>query len=157
MAYYLRKEEKGIYLQVYNSHWDKKRNNRVPKVSWVLAMWKIYLISAEIPDPIAYYTDFVAKKNEERTATFAEEPRPHGGSCGIQPRTFSPPYTFRRTECQRSNRHSICSNAVSVSCIRHDGSTHFSQSDLSIPKIQNGFYRFSSSLQQFSDLRRPGL
>ena len=33
------------------------------------------LISDEIPDPIAYYTDFVAKKNEELAAAFAENTR----------------------------------------------------------------------------------
>ena len=34
------------------------------------------LISDEIPDPISYYTDFIAKKNEERAAAFAQETRP---------------------------------------------------------------------------------
>lgn len=31
--------------------------------------------SDEIPDPITYYTEYVAKKNEERSAAFAEENR----------------------------------------------------------------------------------
>ena len=34
------------------------------------------LISDEIPDPVAYYTDFVAEKNKERAAAFTEETRP---------------------------------------------------------------------------------
>lgn len=43
------------------------------------------LISDEIPDPIAYYTDFVAEKNKERAAVFAEDTRP---------RTFSAPVEY---------------------------------------------------------------
>ena len=43
MAYYLRKEKKkkGIYLQMYESHWTKKRNSHVQKVSWLLDMCRI--------------------------------------------------------------------------------------------------------------------
>ena len=43
MAYYLRKEKKkkGIYLQMYESHWIKKRNSHVQRVSWLLAMSRI--------------------------------------------------------------------------------------------------------------------
>ena len=77
MAYYLRKEKKkkGLYLQMYESHWDKEKKQ--PRSRSVMAFGYVQdLISDEIPDPIAYYTDFVAKKNEERAATFAEETRP---------------------------------------------------------------------------------
>lgn len=42
------------------------------------------LISDEIPDPIAYYTDFVAKKNEERAAAFAEETRPRAFAAPVE-------------------------------------------------------------------------
>ena len=34
------------------------------------------LISDEIPDPVSYYTHFVAEKNKERAAAFTEETRP---------------------------------------------------------------------------------
>ena len=64
MAYYLRKEKKkkGIYLQMYgNPIGIKKRNSHAQKVSWLLAMW-MNLISDEIPDPIAYYSDFGRKE-----------------------------------------------------------------------------------------------
>ena len=66
MAYYLRKEKKkkGIYLQMYESHWDKEKKQ--PRSKSVLAFGYVQdLISSGITDPIAYYTDFVAKKNEE--------------------------------------------------------------------------------------------
>ena len=42
------------------------------------------LISDEIPDPIAYYTDFVAKKNKERAATFAEDTRPRAFASPVE-------------------------------------------------------------------------
>lgn len=42
------------------------------------------LISDEIPDPIVYYTDFVAEKNKERTAVFAEDTRPRAFSAPVE-------------------------------------------------------------------------
>ena len=68
MAYYLRKEnkKKGIYLQMYESHWDKEKKQ--PRSKSVMAFGYVQdLISDEIPDPVAYYTDFVEKKNQERS------------------------------------------------------------------------------------------
>lgn len=77
MAYYLRKEnkKKGTYLQMYESHWDKEKKQ--PRSKSVMAFGYVHeLISDEIPDPVAYYTDFVAEKNKERAAAFTEETRP---------------------------------------------------------------------------------
>lgn len=77
MAYYLRKEnkKKGTYLQMYESHWDKEKKQ--PRSKSVMAFGYVHeLISNEIPDPVAYYTDFVAEKNKERVAAFTEETRP---------------------------------------------------------------------------------
>lgn len=77
MAYYLRKEKKkkGIYLQMYESYWDKERKQ--PRSKSVMAFGYVEaLISDEIPDPVAYYTNFVAKKNQERAAALSEETRP---------------------------------------------------------------------------------
>ena len=85
MAYYLRKEKKkkGIYLQMYESHWDKEKKQ--PRSKSVMAFGYVQdLISEEIPDPIAYYTDFVAKKNEERAAAFAEESRPRAFAAPVE-------------------------------------------------------------------------
>ena len=73
MAFYLRKEnkKKGIYLQMYESRWDKERKQ--PRSKSVMAFGYVEdLISAGIPDPVAYYTDFVHRKNEERAAALAE-------------------------------------------------------------------------------------
>ena len=77
MAYYLRKEnkKKGTYLQMYESHWDKEKKQ--PRSKSVMAFGYVHeLVSDEIPDPVAYYTDFVAEKNKERAAAFTEETRP---------------------------------------------------------------------------------
>ena len=73
----LRKEnkKKGTYLQMYESHWDKEKKQ--PRSKSVMAFGYVHeLISDEIPDPVAYYTDFVAEKNKERAAAFTEETRP---------------------------------------------------------------------------------
>lgn len=85
MAYYLRKEnkKKGTYLQMYESHWDKEKKQ--PRSKSVMAFGYVHeLISDEIPDPIAYYTDFVAKKNKERAATFAEDTRPRAFASPVE-------------------------------------------------------------------------
>ena len=85
MAYYLRKEKKkkGIYLQMYESHWDKEKKQ--PRSKSVMAFGYVHdLIANGIPDPIAYYTDFVAKKNEERAASFAEETRPRAFTAPVE-------------------------------------------------------------------------
>ena len=77
MAYYLRKEKKkkGIYLQMYESHWDKEKKQ--PRSNSVMAFGYVQdLISDEIPDPVAYYTDFGAKKNADPAAALAERPAP---------------------------------------------------------------------------------
>ena len=77
MAYYLRKEnkKKGTYLQMYESHWDKEKKQ--PRSKSVMAFGYVHeLISDEIPDPVSYYTHFVAEKNKERAAAFTEETRP---------------------------------------------------------------------------------
>lgn len=77
MAYFLRQEKKkkGLYLQMYDSYWDKELKQSRTKN--VMAFGYVdELISDEMPDPIAYYKEFVKQKNEERAAVFAEETRP---------------------------------------------------------------------------------
>ncbi len=77
MAFFLRQEKKkkGTYLQMYDSYWDKEKKESRTKS--VMAFGYVDdLISDELPDPVAYYKDFVSKKNEERAAFLAEESRP---------------------------------------------------------------------------------
>ena len=60
---------------MYESHWDKEKKQ--PRSKSVMAFGYVHeLISDEIPDPVAYYTDFVAEKNKECAAAFTEETRP---------------------------------------------------------------------------------
>ena len=77
MAYYLRKEnkKKGIYLQMYDSHWDKDKKQARSKSIEAFG-YVDDLIAAGIPDPIAYYKEYVKRKNQERTKTLSEESRP---------------------------------------------------------------------------------
>ena len=77
MAYYLRKEKKkkGIYLQMYESHWDREKKQ--PRSKSVMAFGYVEdLISDEMPDPVAYYKEYVKQKNAQREASLAEETRP---------------------------------------------------------------------------------
>ena len=60
MAYYLRKDKKDnrVYLQMYESYWDKKlkqpRSKSVESFGYVDD-----LISETIKDPVKYYQDYV--------------------------------------------------------------------------------------------------
>jgi len=77
MAYFLRQEKKnkGTYLQMYESYWDKDKKQ--PRSRSIAAFGYVEdLISDEIPDPLAYYKEFVRQKNEERAASMAEKTRP---------------------------------------------------------------------------------
>ena len=77
MAYYLRqdKKKKGLYLQMYESFWDKEkkqpRSRNIESFGYVSE-----LISDEIPDPVSYYQKYVAEKNREHAASVADEIRP---------------------------------------------------------------------------------
>lgn len=85
MAYFLRQEKKkkGTYLQMYDSYWDKEKKESRTKS--IMAFGYVEeLISDELPDPVAYYKDFVARKNEERAASLAEQSRPRAFSSNVE-------------------------------------------------------------------------
>ncbi|MGI6608629.1 MAG: IS1634 family transposase [Erysipelotrichaceae bacterium] len=77
MAYFLRQDKKknGIYLQVYESYWDKdlkeSRNRSIKAFGYVHE-----LISDEITDPVAHFKEVVNQMNEKRKAEFLDETRP---------------------------------------------------------------------------------
>ena len=77
MAYFLRQEKKkkGIYLQMYETYWDKEkkqpRSKNIETFGYVNE-----LLSDDIPDPVAYYKQYVKGREEERLAQYAEETRP---------------------------------------------------------------------------------
>lgn len=81
MAYFLK--EKGLCLQMYDSYWDKERKESRTKN--VMAFGYVEdLISDAIPDPVAYYKEFVKQKNEERAAVFAKETRPRAFAAPVE-------------------------------------------------------------------------
>ena len=77
MAYFLRqdKKKKGIYLQMYETHWDKEKKQRRSKSVEAFG-YVDELVSDAIPDPVAYYKDYVEKKKKERKAATDEGTRP---------------------------------------------------------------------------------
>ena len=77
MAYFLRqdKKKKGIYLQMYDTYWDKEKKQ--PRSKSIESFGYVDdLASDEMPDPIAYYEKYVSDKNAERKVTLADETRP---------------------------------------------------------------------------------
>lgn len=85
MAYYLRqdKKKKGLYLQMYESFWDKEkkqpRSRNIESFGYVSD-----LISDEIPDPVSYYKKYVAEKNRELAASVADETRPRAFTAQLE-------------------------------------------------------------------------
>ena len=74
MAYFLRqdKKKKGIYLQMYDTYWDKEKKQ--PRSKSIESFGYVDdLASDEMPDPIAYYEKYVSDKNAERKVTLADE------------------------------------------------------------------------------------
>ena len=77
MAYFLRQEKKkkGIYLQMYETYWDKGKKQ--PRSKYVKAFGYVHeLISDSVPNPIEYYKEYVQRENDKRSAFFAEQTRP---------------------------------------------------------------------------------
>jgi len=77
MAYYLRQnnKKKGIYLQMYESFWDKTKKQ--PRSKHIQSFGYVDdLIASGIEDPISYYKCYVEEKNKERAAALADETRP---------------------------------------------------------------------------------
>jgi transposase len=85
MAYYLRqdKKKKGIYLQMYETYWNKEkkqpRSRSIESFGYVSE-----LISDEIPDPISFYKEYTKRKNSERAASAADETRPRAFTVPIE-------------------------------------------------------------------------
>lgn len=85
MAYFLRQDRKrnGIYLQMYETYWDKERKQ--PRSRNVESFGYVsQLISEDIQDPIAFYKEYVQKKNDEKASSLAEETRPRAFTCQLE-------------------------------------------------------------------------
>lgn len=85
MSYYLRKDKKkrGIYLQMYDRYWDKEKKQARSKSIQAFGYLED-LISDKMPDPVAYYEEYVRRKNEERAASIAEETRPRAFASPVE-------------------------------------------------------------------------
>lgn len=85
MAYFLRQDKKknGIYLQMYETYWDKERKQ--PRSRSVESFGYVrQLVSETIPDPVAFYREYVRKRNEEKALSLAEETRPRAFGCRLE-------------------------------------------------------------------------
>ena len=85
MAYYLRqdKKKKGIYLQMYESYWDKEKKQ--PRSRNVESFGYLSdLISDEIPDPVSYYQKYVAEKNRAQADSVADKTRPRAFTAQLE-------------------------------------------------------------------------
>ena len=77
MSYILRKNKnkKGTYLQMYECYWNKElkqgRSKCICSFGYVEE-----LTTTEMPDPVAYYTEYVRQKELERKAMQKAETRP---------------------------------------------------------------------------------
>lgn len=67
MAYFLKKtkNKKGLYLQIYESHWDPSRGHTVNKSVRALG-YEHELKNQGITDPISYYKAEVDEMNKQR-------------------------------------------------------------------------------------------
>ena len=77
MAYFLRQEKKknGVYLQMYETYWDKDKKQ--PRSRSIRAFGYVDdLVSADMPDPVGFYKDFVERENAKRAESLADETRP---------------------------------------------------------------------------------
>ena len=85
MSYYLRKDKKkrGIYLQMYDRYWDKEKKQARSKSIQAFGYLED-LISDKMPDPVAYYEEYVRRKYEERAASIAEETRPRAFASPVE-------------------------------------------------------------------------
>lgn len=77
MAYFLRQEKKknGVYLQMYETYWDKDRKQ--PRSRSIQAFGYVEdLVTPNMPDPIGFYKEYVEQENARRAEFLAEETRP---------------------------------------------------------------------------------
>ena len=81
MAYFLKKSrnKKGLYLQIYESHWDPERGHTVHSSVRALG-YEHELRGSGIDDPIAHFRAEVEAMNAERKSKMAEATISHKAS-----------------------------------------------------------------------------
>ena len=85
MAYYLRQSKKRgrNYLQMYESYWDKEKKQ--PRSKYIQAFGYVdELICDEIPDPVSFFKEYVAKENKKVSDLVAQEKRPRAFNAPVE-------------------------------------------------------------------------
>ena len=85
MAYYLRQSKKSgrNYLQMYESYWDKEKKQ--PRSKYIQAFGYVdELICDEIPDPVSFFKEYVAKENKKVSDLVAQEKRPRAFNAPVE-------------------------------------------------------------------------
>ena len=85
MAYYLRQSKKSgrNYLQMYESYWDKEKKQ--PRSKYIQAFGYVdELICDEIPDPVSFFKEYVAKENKKVSDLVAQEKRPRAFNTPVE-------------------------------------------------------------------------
>ena len=85
MAYFLKQDKRKnrVYLQMYDTYWDKSKKQ--PRSKSIVSFGYVdELISDTMPDPVAYYKDYVKKQEEKRLASLADETRPRAFNSPIE-------------------------------------------------------------------------
>lgn len=67
MTYCLRKEEKGLYSQMYESYWDINKKQ---------LHYKNVMAFGYMHNLISYYKEFTKQKNPEHSSVLTKEPIP---------------------------------------------------------------------------------
>ncbi len=77
MGYFLRKDKKkkGIYLQMYETYWDRERKQARTRCVRSFG-YADELRSESIPDPVCYYKELVAEEEKKRLAALNDSTRP---------------------------------------------------------------------------------
>ena len=77
MGYFLRKDKKkkGVYLQMYETYWDRERKQARTRCVRSFG-YADELKSESIPDPVGYYKELVAEEEKKRLAALNDSTRP---------------------------------------------------------------------------------
>lgn len=77
MGYFLRKDKKkkGVYLQMYETYWDRERKQA--RTRCVRSFGYVDELKSEsIPDPVSYYRELVAEEEKNRLSALNDSTRP---------------------------------------------------------------------------------
>ena len=77
MGYFLRKDKKkkGVYLQMYETYWDRTRKQARTRCVRSFG-YADELKSESIPDPVSYYKELVAEEEKKRLCALNDSTRP---------------------------------------------------------------------------------